>query len=97
MLGLALTGFEQGSSDDVGFFLISLDFQIWCLFWYIHRLRPVTIPCCKFMLLTNTLANPFGSHAGQQLENNSLYACVSSPGLELAPAPLTLAKQNTLS
>ena len=32
MLGLALTGFEQGSSDDVGFFLISLDFQLRCLF-----------------------------------------------------------------
>ena len=48
-------------------------------------------------LLTSTLANLVRSHAGQQLENISLYACAPSPGLELAPASLTLAKQHTQS
>ena len=65
MLVWCWPGLELGSSDGVRFFLISLAFPDSVPFCCIHRLRPVTIPCCKFTLLTNTLANPVGSHAGQ--------------------------------
>ena len=95
MLVWCWPGLELGSSDVVGFSSSLWLFPDSVPFCYIHRLRPITIPCCKFLLLINTLANPVGSHAGPQLENNSLHAYVPSPGLELASAPLTLVKHQT--
>ena len=63
--GLVLAGTRTVFFGWCWVFLISLAFPESVPFCYIHRLRPVTIPCCKFTLLTNTLANPVGSHAGQ--------------------------------
>ena len=65
MLVWCWPGLELGSLDGVGFLLISLAFPDSVPFCCILRLKPVTIPCCKFKPLTNTLANLVGSHSGQ--------------------------------